>query len=177
MIYDETSAIETKWWFGDFYQLPASLVSPYCLFASGSQWPFVNILPRWEGGEITRFFQELVAEMGFWRFLLCFFFFLTHFFPFTFGWFMMIDWWFIVCFLRCISIFNNMNGSSRPFCCWNNSIFVGLAVDCWIDVESWELGDDTVDGSPRPAKPQLMGMYNYILYMYALWFLLCKTET
>lgn len=40
----------------------------------------------------------------------------------------MIYWWFIVCFLRCsISIFNNMNGFSLPFCCWNNSIFVGLA--------------------------------------------------
>ena len=161
MIYDATSAIETKWWFGDFYQLPASLVSPYCLFASGSQWPFVNILPRWEGGGNHQIFPGVGGGDGFWRFLLCFLF--QHiFFPFTFEWFMMIYWWFIVCFWDVFLFFDNMNGFSLPFCCWNNSIFVGLAVDCWIGVESWELGDDTVDGSPRPAKPQLMGMYNYI---------------
>ena len=95
MIYDETSASETKWWFGDFYQLPACL-DLNCLFASGSQWPFVNILPRWGGGQITRFFQELVVEMGFWRFLLCFFFVFLNTFCFPSP----LDdlWWFIVCF-------------------------------------------------------------------------------
>ena len=40
--------------------------------------------------------------------------------------------------------------------------FSGRGVDCCIGVDSCELGGDTVDGSPLPAKPPLMGISIYI---------------